>query len=54
MRTFLWVTVPYLCLTTLVVGHFWRYCCDKFGRTTRFTDESCVGCVPECPRAVRT
>ena len=27
--------VPYLCLTTFVVGHFWRYRYDKFGWTTR-------------------
>ena len=35
MNTFLWVIVPYLCLTTFVVGHFWRYRYDKFGWTTR-------------------
>jgi len=35
MDTFLWVIVPYLCLTTFVVGHFWRYRYDKFGWTTR-------------------
>ena len=33
--SFLWVVVPYLCLTTFVVGHFWRYRYDKFGWTTR-------------------
>ena len=27
--------VPYLCLATFVVGHFWRYRYDKFGWTTR-------------------
>jgi len=32
---FLWVIVPYLCLTVFVVGHFWRYRYDKFGWTTR-------------------
>jgi nitrate reductase gamma subunit len=32
---FLWVVVPYICLTTFVVGHFWRYRYDKFGWTTR-------------------
>jgi nitrate reductase gamma subunit len=32
---FLWVIVPYLCLATFVVGHFWRYRYDKFGWTTR-------------------
>ncbi len=35
MTTFLWVIFPYLCLTTFVVGHFWRYKYDKFGWTTR-------------------
>ena len=35
MNQFLWVVVPYICLTTFVVGHFWRYRYDKFGWTTR-------------------
>ena len=35
MSIFLWVIVPYLCLATFVVGHFWRYRYDKFGWTTR-------------------
>ena len=35
MSTFLWVIVPYLSLTTFIVGHFWRYRYDKFGWTTR-------------------
>jgi nitrate reductase gamma subunit len=35
METFLWVIVPYICLTVFVVGHFWRYRYDKFGWTTR-------------------
>ena len=35
MSTFLWVIVPYVCLATFVVGHFWRYRYDKFGWTTR-------------------
>jgi len=35
MDTFLFVIVPYLCLATFVVGHFWRYRYDKFGWTTR-------------------
>ena len=35
MTDFLWVVFPYLCLTTFVVGHFWRYRYDKFGWTTR-------------------
>ena len=35
MTTFLWVIFPYMCLTTFVVGHYWRYRYDKFGWTTR-------------------
>jgi nitrate reductase gamma subunit len=35
MSQFLWVIFPYLCLTTFVVGHVWRYRYDKFGWTTR-------------------
>jgi len=35
MNQFLWVVVPYICLTIFVVGHFWRYRYDKFGWTTR-------------------
>jgi nitrate reductase gamma subunit len=35
MDTFLWVVVPYVCLTVFVVGHYWRYHYDKFGWTTR-------------------
>jgi len=35
MDTFLFVIVPYICLTVFVVGHFWRYRYDKFGWTTR-------------------
>jgi nitrate reductase gamma subunit len=35
MDEFLWVVVPYVCLTVFVVGHFWRYRYDKFGWTTR-------------------
>jgi len=35
MSQFLWVVFPYLCLTTFVVGHLWRYRYDKFGWTTR-------------------
>ena len=35
MNEFLFVVVPYVCLTTFVVGHFWRYRYDKFGWTTR-------------------
>jgi len=32
---FLWVVLPYVCLTVFVVGHAWRYRYDKFGWTTR-------------------
>ena len=35
MNQFLWVVFPYICLTTFVVGHYWRYRYDKFGWTTR-------------------
>ncbi|MBI1759367.1 MAG: respiratory nitrate reductase subunit gamma [Actinobacteria bacterium] len=35
MNTVLWVVLPYICLTSFVVGHFWRYRYDKFGWTTR-------------------
>ena len=35
MNEFLWVVVPYICLTAFVVGHIWRYRYDKFGWTTR-------------------
>ena len=35
MDQLLWVVVPYICLTTFVVGHWWRYRYDKFGWTTR-------------------
>ncbi len=35
MNQFLWVVFPYICLTTFVVGHFWRYRYDQFGWTTR-------------------
>ena len=35
MNEFLFVVVPYICLTTFVVGHLWRYRYDKFGWTTR-------------------
>ncbi len=35
MTEFLFVVVPYICLTTFVVGHVWRYRYDKFGWTTR-------------------
>lgn len=35
MSDFLFVVVPYVCLTVFVVGHLWRYRYDKFGWTTR-------------------
>lgn len=35
MNEFLFVVFPYVCLTTFVVGHLWRYRYDKFGWTTR-------------------
>ncbi len=35
MSTVLWVVFPYICLTSFVIGHFWRYRYDKFGWTTR-------------------
>ena len=35
MSEFLFVIVPYLCLATFAVGHWWRYRYDKFGWTTR-------------------
>ena len=35
MNEFLFVVVPYVCLTVFVVGHLWRYRYDKFGWTTR-------------------
>ncbi|MBA2559659.1 MAG: respiratory nitrate reductase subunit gamma [Propionibacteriales bacterium] len=35
MNEFLWVVLPYVCLTTFVVGHVWRYRYDQFGWTTR-------------------
>lgn len=35
MTTLLWGVFPYLCLTSFVLGHIWRYRYDKFGWTTR-------------------
>jgi nitrate reductase gamma subunit len=35
MNELLFVVVPYICLTSFVVGHLWRYRYDKFGWTTR-------------------
>ncbi len=31
----LWNIFPYICLTSFVIGHFWRYKYDKFGWTSR-------------------
>ena len=35
MNTLLWMTVPYVALTSFVIGHLWRYRHDQFGWTTR-------------------
>lgn len=35
MNTVLWMTIPYVALTSFVVGHVWRYRTDQFGWTTR-------------------
>lgn len=35
MTTLLWMTLPYVVLTSFVVGHVWRYRQDQFGWTTR-------------------
>jgi nitrate reductase gamma subunit len=35
VTTFWWVILPYICLTSFVLGHVWRYRYDKFGWTTR-------------------
>ena len=35
IQTFLWVVLPYVAITTFVVGTLWRYRYDKFGWTTR-------------------
>ena len=35
MKTFLWIVLPYICLTSFVLGHFWRYKYDKFGWTSK-------------------
>ena len=35
MTTLLWLTLPYVALTSFVVGHVWRYRHDQFGWTTR-------------------
>ncbi|MCE6998272.1 respiratory nitrate reductase subunit gamma [Saccharothrix sp. S26] len=35
MSTLLWLALPYIALTSFVVGHVWRYRHDQFGWTTR-------------------
>ncbi|CRK51043.1 nitrate reductase (gamma subunit) [Rhodococcus sp. RD6.2] len=35
MSNLLWLTLPYIALTSFVVGHVWRYRKDQFGWTTR-------------------
>jgi nitrate reductase gamma subunit len=35
VTNFWWVILPYICLTSFVVGHVWRYRYDKFGWTSR-------------------
>ncbi|MBF6350888.1 respiratory nitrate reductase subunit gamma [Nocardia flavorosea] len=35
MTTFLWMTLPYVAVTSFVLGHIWRYRNDQFGWTTR-------------------
>ncbi len=37
MNTLLWVVFPYICLTSFLVGHVWRWRYDQFGWTTRST-----------------
>jgi len=38
VRTFLWIVFPYICLTSFVLGHVWRYKYDKFGWTSRSSE----------------
>lgn len=35
---FLWVILPYLCLTVMIVGIWWRWRTDKFGWTSRSSE----------------
>ncbi|MBP7971372.1 MAG: respiratory nitrate reductase subunit gamma [Candidatus Nanopelagicales bacterium] len=35
LQTFFFLVFPYVCLTSFVIGHIWRYKYDKFGWTTR-------------------
>jgi Nitrate reductase gamma subunit len=32
---FLWIVIPYVAITILIVGHIWRYRRDQFGWTSR-------------------
>jgi nitrate reductase gamma subunit len=34
-ETFIWVVLPYVCVTVFAVGMFWRYRYDRYGWTTR-------------------
>jgi nitrate reductase gamma subunit len=38
MSTFVWIVFPYICLTSFVIGHVWRYRYDKFGWTSRSSE----------------
>ncbi len=38
LQTFLWVILPYICLTMLIVGTVWRWRVDRFGWTTRSSE----------------
>jgi nitrate reductase gamma subunit len=38
VRTFLWIVFPYICLTSFVLGHVWRFRYDKFGWTSRSSE----------------
>ncbi len=38
MKIFLWIIFPYICLTSFVLGHVWRYKYDKFGWTSRSSE----------------
>lgn len=38
MSTFLWIVFPYICLTSFVLGHVWRFRYDKFGWTSRSSE----------------
>jgi nitrate reductase gamma subunit len=38
MSTLLWVVLPYIAVTSFVVGHAWRYRYDKFGWTSRSSE----------------